>query len=95
MRQLVRLPVIVGCVLLTGCAMTPQERAQQQAAIAAQDDAQCRQTGAKPGSKAYAACRTDLANRRQMAPVAADIGQRDFQNTMMLNMLPGHMGPGW
>jgi len=81
---------IMGCMLLTGCALSPEYQAQQQAAIDAHDDAQCRQNGAVPRSKAYAACRTDLATRRQGAVLASDIGQRDFANTMLMNSLYGH-----
>jgi len=77
-------------MLLTGCALAPDYQARQQAAIDAHDDAQCRQNGAVPGSKVYAACRTNLAYRRQGAALAADIGQRDFANTMLLNSLYGH-----
>jgi hypothetical protein len=35
--------------------------------IEANDDAMCRNAGTKPGTPAYAKCREDISNQRQMA----------------------------
>ena len=63
--------IIAACTLalmLAGCAeyqQRQQEEAQAQAAaIAANDDAQCRSYGAAPGSQAYIQCRMNFDNQR-------------------------------
>ena|SRR5581483_1556888 len=63
--------IIAACILalmLTGCAAYEQRQREQAAAeaaaVAANDDAQCRFYGAAPGSQAYIQCRMNLDNQR-------------------------------
>jgi hypothetical protein len=58
---------------LGGCT-TAAEQARE---IAASDDAACRDSGTKPGTPAYAKCREDMSNRRQMSDMAARIGMQN------------------
>jgi hypothetical protein len=58
------------CLLLTAC-LTAEERmeaARQQ--NAAQDDENCRSSGAKPGEAAYVQCRAQLAAARTRSDAA-------------------------
>jgi outer membrane biogenesis lipoprotein LolB len=60
--------VVVALTALAGCAeYEAQQRQQaqaQSAAIAANEDAQCRSYGAQPGSPAYIQCRMNFSNQR-------------------------------
>src|SRR5260370_33497533 len=65
----VRIPrsavALAAGLMLSSCAQWQAERdAQQAAAIAANDDGQCRSYGAAPGSQAYIQCRMNLDNQR-------------------------------
>ena len=57
-----------------GSCLTAAEQAQE---IAASDDAACADAGTKPGTPAYAKCREDMSNRRQMSQTAARIGMQN------------------
>jgi predicted ATPase len=59
--------ILFACLLLTGC-ITAQERAAQLDLV---EDQQCQSYGAKPGSDAYVACRTQVANQRSANRAAA------------------------
>ena len=53
--------------MLGSCASQAErqaQQAQQAAAVAANDDAQCRSYGAAPGSQVYIQCRMNLDNQR-------------------------------
>jgi outer membrane biogenesis lipoprotein LolB len=59
--------VVVALTALAGCADQAQQRQQAQAqaaAIAANEDTQCRSYGAQPGSPAYIQCRMNFSNQR-------------------------------
>jgi hypothetical protein len=62
--------------------------------IAAHDDAACRDAGTKPETPAYAKCREDMSNRRQMSQMASRIGMQNqiwSQQEMTRNqMMMGH-----
>lgn len=55
--------VLLGLLLLTGCMGSEERMAEDNA----KDDQQCLSYGAKTGSDAYVACRTQLATSRQQA----------------------------
>jgi hypothetical protein len=74
-----RLLLIIALTLPMGACLTAAEQARE---TEANDDAACRDAGTKPGTPAYAKCREDVANQRQMA---ARIG---MQNQMW--SLHGH-----
>jgi hypothetical protein len=69
-----RLLLIVAVTLPMGACLTAAEQAQE---IAASDDAACRDAGTKPGTPAYAKCREDMSNRRNMSQMAARIGMQN------------------
>jgi type IV secretory pathway TrbL component len=52
-------------IAMAGCARDPARREEAQAALAAQDDAQCRAHGIEPLSSQYADCMNTLAYHRQ------------------------------
>ena len=86
-----RLLLILGLALpMAGC-LTAAEQARE---IAASDDAACRDAGTKPGTPAYAKCREDMSNRRQMSQMAARIGMQNQiwsqQEMMTHQMMMGH-----
>ena len=86
-----RLLLIVGLTLPIGGCLTAAEQARE---IAASDDAACRDAGTKPGTPAYAKCREDMSNRRQMSQMAARIGMQNQiwsqQEMMTHQMMMGH-----
>jgi hypothetical protein len=86
-----RLLFIVALTLPIGGCLTAAEQAQE---IAAHDDAACRDAGTKPGTPAYAKCREDMSNRRQMAEMASRIGMQNQiwsqQQMMTQQMMRGH-----
>jgi hypothetical protein len=51
---------LIAALPLAGCISVEERRAM----IEAQDDADCRSYGAKPGTPAYIKCRTDLRQAR-------------------------------
>jgi hypothetical protein len=52
------LALLMGmAVALGGCFTTPEERAQNAAAIEARDDKACESAGLRPGTDQYAKCR--------------------------------------
>ncbi len=51
---------LIATLPLAGCISIEEQRAM----IDAQDDADCRSFGAKPGTPAYIKCRTDLRQAR-------------------------------
>ena len=59
------------CTTLAGCADYQARREQEAAAQAradeAQDDADCRSSGAAPGSQEYVRCRMKIDNERAQA----------------------------
>jgi hypothetical protein len=69
-----RLLLIVALTLPVGACLTAEEQARE---TAASDDAACRDTGTKPGTPAYAKCREDMSNRRNMSQMAARIGMQN------------------
>ena len=69
-----RLLLIVVVTLPMGACLTAQEQARE---TAARDDAHCRDAGTKQGTPAYAKCREDMSNRRQMSQMAARIGMQN------------------
>ena len=86
-----RLLLIVGLTLPIGGCLTAAEQPRE---IAASDDAACRDAGTKPGTPAYAKCREDMSNRRQMSQMAARIGMQNQiwsqQEMMTHQMMMGH-----
>ena len=64
-----RLLLIVAAALPLGACMTA---AEQQAQVAANDDAACRSAGTKPGTPAYAQCRELRSNQRIVAQREAE-----------------------
>jgi hypothetical protein len=69
-----RLLLIVALTLPMGACLTAVEQARE---IEAGDDAACRDAGTKPGTPAYAKCREDMSNRRNMSQMAARIGMQN------------------
>ena len=55
----------LAMLAMTACAQDPERQQQAQAALAAQDDAQCRAHGIEPLSSEYADCMNMLAYQRQ------------------------------
>jgi hypothetical protein len=86
-----RLLLIVALSLPLGACLTAAEQAQE---IAARDDAACRDAGTRPGTPAYAKCREDMSNRRQMSETAARIGMQNQiwsqQEMTRRQMMMGH-----
>jgi hypothetical protein len=74
-----RLLLIVAAALPLGACMTAAEQQAQARAIAASDDAACRNAGAKPGTPAYAKC---LENRKNQRIVM----QREEEHAMQRQM---------
>jgi len=72
-----RLLLIVAAALPLGACATAAEQEAQARAIAASDDAACRDAGAKPGTPAYPKCLEDRKSQRQMAQMAARIGMQN------------------
>src|SRR6516225_10930240 len=70
------------------------QRKYQQQRRHPSDDAACRDAGMKPGTPAYAKCREDMSNRRQMSQMAARIGMQNQiwsqQEMMTHQMMMGH-----
>jgi hypothetical protein len=86
-----RLLFIVALTLpMSGC-QTAAEHAEE---IAAHDDAACRDAGTKPETPAYAKCREDMSNRRQMSEMASRIGMQNQiwsqQEMTRHQMMMGH-----
>ena len=77
-----RFLLVVTLTLPLGACLTAEEQARE---IEASDDAACRDTGAKPGTPAYAQCRENMSSRRSASQMAARIG---MQNQMW--SLQGH-----
>ena len=78
-----RLLLIVALTLPIGACVTAADQARE---IEASDDAACRNAGTRPGSPAYAKCREDMSNRRQMSQMAARIGmQNDMWAMQQMN----------
>ena len=75
-----RLLLMVAAALPLGACMTAAEQAQ---AIAASDDAACRDAGTKPGTPAYAKCRETMSNQRAMARIAEDQAMQRQMREMM------------
>jgi hypothetical protein len=57
--------------------------------VAEADDAQCRSYGARPGTDAYIACRTNIAAARRQAE-AVDDAATDQLVTNSINRISGH-----
>lgn len=70
--------IVVAVTLPLAACMTSGE---QQAAIAANDDAACRSVGAKPGTPAYDQCLENRSNQRAVAQREAD---RSMQRSMYM-----------
>jgi hypothetical protein len=72
--------LIVALTLPICACSTAAERARE---VEASDDAACRDAGTKPGTPAYAKCREDMSNRRQMSQMAARIGLQNQQSSLV------------
>jgi hypothetical protein len=57
--------VVLLALPLAGCLISTY--AEDRAALAAKDDAECRSYGAQPGSQAYVQCRATRASAHEMA----------------------------
>ena len=71
--------------LLGACANPESVQASRQAAqaaIDAEDDAKCRESGAAPGTKPYDECRARLAEAHADEAAAQDRRRIDFQRTL-------------
>ncbi|MBO0754385.1 MAG: hypothetical protein J2P54_00870 [Bradyrhizobiaceae bacterium] len=71
-----RLSLIVALTLPMCACMNAAEREREMREVAASDDAGCRNAGTKPGTPAYAKCREDISNLRQMQ---SRIGMQNLQ----------------
>ena len=67
--------IVVATTLPLGACMTT---AEQQAQVAANDDAACRSAGLKPGTPAYDKCREDRTRFRMAQSVEAQAMQRQM-----------------
>jgi hypothetical protein len=70
--------------LLPACANPEAAKASRAAAVAQadnEDDAQCREGGAAPGSQAYDDCRSHLVEARAKADSAREQRKAAFQQT--------------
>jgi hypothetical protein len=67
--------LIAGATLALGACMSAAD-------IAASDDAACRNTGAKPGTPAFAKCLEDRKERRRIAQIEGDRSMQRMQWNM-------------
>jgi outer membrane biogenesis lipoprotein LolB len=79
---------LCAAVLLSGCAdFQARMEAQRQAKVAAEnadDDAQCRNYGAMPGTHAYTQCRMMIAMQRKDIEAARDLQIQQNSAAMMM-----------
>jgi hypothetical protein len=79
---------LCAAVFLSGCAnFQARMEAQRQAKIAAKnadDDAQCRNYGAMPGTQTYTGCRMMIAMQRKDIEAARDLQIQQNGATMMM-----------
>ena len=80
--QFSRLLLIVAAALPLGACLTAAEQQAQARAVAANDDAACRSTGAKPGTPAYVKCVELRSAQRHIAQTEAD---RSMQRSMWIS----------
>jgi len=87
---MLRLWLVVTCLMLAGCGLSPEwqarmaaQRAAQQEATDRSDDATCRGYGVQPGSQGYLACRMNIANNRATAAQVDAVNQQRQSEAMM------------
>ncbi len=68
--------IVAASLMLSGC-MSDQQLAERQQALSIAQDQQCRGYGAQPGSNAYVACRTQLAQAQQNQDAAQQMAARE------------------
>jgi len=66
--------IVLMALPLAGCLITTY--AEDRAALAAKDDAECRSYGAQPGSSTYVECRAARASAHEMASATEDAAPR-------------------